>query len=337
MKVPQWTCGVAVVIPSYRVRRHILDVLKGLGPDVDAIYVVDDKCPENSGAFVEANCADPRVRVLHNAVNLGVGGATLRGMQSAFADGATVCVKMDGDGQMDSARIGDLVSPILLGDADYAKGNRFFDLTNIGSMPRVRIVGNAALSFLSKISSGYWDIFDPTNGFVAMHRSAFLSINPSKVSSRFFFESDMLFRLYLARAVVIDVPMDARYGDEKTNLMIRRVILPFLAGHVRNFAKRVFYTYFLRDFSIASIYITVGPAAVLFGLVFGVFSWIDLAMQGIPASAGTVMLAALPVALGAQFLISFFASDMSNVPSYPLQRRVRRLATAALPSSGRAA
>ena len=202
---------VAVVIPCYRVRAQILGVLGQIGSTAERIYVVDDACPEKTGAFVQDACEDPRVEVIFNPVNAGVGGAVIEGYKVALRDGMEVIVKLDGDGQMDPALIPDLVRPIAAGDADYTKGNRFYNLERIREMPRLRIVGNALLSLMTKLSAGYWDIFDPTNGFTAIHWKVARQLPFEKISRRYFFETDMLFRLNTIRAVVLDVPMDARY------------------------------------------------------------------------------------------------------------------------------
>ena len=317
-----WTTGIAVVIPCFLVKDQIIKVVEGIGPEVDRIYVVDDSCPRNSGQFVESEVSDERVRVLFNDFNEGVGGATLRGMHAAFDDGALVVVKMDGDGQMDAAMIPRLVSPLLKGAADYTKGNRFYDLSGIGQMPRRRIFGNVVLSFLSKLSSGYWDIFDPTNGYVAVHRDIFTRLPLDKISKRYFFESDILFWLNISRAVVIDIPMPAIYGGAGSSLKIPRIILPFLFGHMRNTFSRIFYSYYLRDFSIASLYLVFGFLAFSFGVCFGVVEWAKSGGEGIFASAGTVMFAGLPIILGFQLLLNFLAFDMGNIPRYPFQNRV---------------
>src|SRR5690606_9188448 len=161
---------VAVVIPCYKVTRHILGVLAAIGPEVDRIFVVDDCCPDGSGEFVRVHCTDERVRVLTHAANLGVGGAILTGYQAAIEEGLDIIVKVDGDGQMDPALIPIFIAPILAGEADYTKGNRFFNLEKIRAMPRIRLLGNAVLSFMTKFSSGYWHLFDPTNGYTAIHR-----------------------------------------------------------------------------------------------------------------------------------------------------------------------
>ena len=309
---------LAVVIPCYRAKLHVLDVLAAIPPMVDSIHVVDDACPDDTGRHVEANCNDPRVRVHYNQHNLGVGGAVLRGYQEALAFGAEIIVKIDGDGQMDPALIASFVAPIQSGEADYTKGNRFFDLTNIGRMPPLRIFGNAVLSFMAKLSTGYWDIFDPTNGYTAIHAVVARRLPVQKISQRYFFESDLLFRLNTLRAVVVDIPMDARYGDEVSNLRISRVTGDFLIKHVRNFMKRIFYNFFLRDLSVASFELVAGCILMLTGGVYGIVNWIESARTGHESAAGTVMLAALPLIIGLQFLLAFLNYDIASVPRRPI-------------------
>jgi len=222
-----WSHGIAVVIPSYRVVHHILEVVNAFGPEVDVIYCVDDACPEGSGDFIACNASDPRIRVLRHAQNLGVGGAVMTGYRQAIADGARVIVKVDGDGQMNPTLIPAFVTPILRGIADYTKGNRFWDLRQIKQMPFMRRIGNLGLSFLAKASTGYWNVFDPTNGYTAIHADIAARLPLDSISKRYFFETDMLFRLNTLRAVVLDVPMDARYGDETSSLKASRVLVEF--------------------------------------------------------------------------------------------------------------
>ena len=313
---------IAVVIPSYRVSGKILDVLARIGGECERIYVVDDACPEGSGDVVARGCADPRVVVVRNPRNLGVGGATIAGYERASADGAEILVKLDGDGQMDPALIPRLVAPLLRGDADYTKGNRFFDLRGLQGMPPLRLIGNAFLSFLSKISSGYWSVFDPTNGFTAIHARVWREIPATRLSHRWFFESDMLFRLGILRAVVQDVPMPAVYGDERSGLREHSVVAEFAWKHLRNGAKRIFYSYFLRDFSMASIQLLLGLALLAAGTWIGLDYWAESARSGRLASSGTVMLAALPFILGFQLLLAFLSFDMNNSPDSPIHRRL---------------
>jgi glycosyltransferase involved in cell wall biosynthesis len=310
--------NIAVIIPCYRVKAHILGVIARVGSEVTRIYVVDDACPEGTGEFVQAQCRDPRVTVLRNERNLGVGGAVMAGYAAALRDGANILVKVDGDGQMDPALIPRFVRPIAMGQADYSKGNRFYDLTRIGQMPALRLVGNAALSFMAKLSTGYWNLFDTTNGFTAIHARVARRIPFAKVSQRYFFETDMLFRLNIIRAVVADIPMDASYGSEKSNLKIRKVVWEFVAKHVRNFTKRVLYNYFLRDMTVASLELVFGAGLLLFGLVFGSYQWLKAVSNSMATPLGTIMLAALPTLLGLQMLLAFVGFDVANVPRRPI-------------------
>lgn len=319
------TPQIAVVIPSYRVCSHIQDVLSKIGPEVRRIYVVDDCCPDGSGSFVETNCKDQRICVIRHKENQGVGGAVLTGYRAAIEDGMDIIVKVDGDGQMDPALIPDFVAPIAAGEADYTKGNRFFDLEEIRAMPNLRLVGNAALSFMTKLSSGYWDLFDPTNGYTAIHRDVARHLPFSKISQRYFFETDMLFRLNILRAIVVDIPMDAKYGDEVSGIRISRIIGEFLTKHVRNLCKRILYNYYLRDMSLASIELPVGLALFLFGCSFGLYHWARSVSLGLPTSSGTVMLSALPVIIGLQFILAFLSHDMRPIQGRPFHR-VKRYA-----------
>lgn len=305
---------IAAVIPCHRVRDRILQLLTLVGPEVTDIFVVDDACPEGTGAHVLERCADARVVVLTHERNQGVGGAVITGYQRALEAGAEVIVKLDGDGQMDPALILQFVGPILQGRADYVKGNRFHNIEDVWTMPKARLLGNAALSFMTKLSSGYWNIFDPTNGYTAISAAVLACLPLHKLSRRYFFESDMLFRLGACQAFVLDLPMAAIYADEVSGLKVRRVLWQFLAGNFNNFWKRVFYNYFLRGFSIASLELVVGAASLLFGVAFGAVGWVDSIQSGRPATTGTVMLAALPIILGFQLLLSFLAFDIGATP-----------------------
>lgn len=314
---------VAVVIPSYRVTRHIAQVIAAIPPMVWRIYVIDDACPDGSGKFVEENVLDERVKIVYHQMNQGVGGAVMTGYQTAIADGADMIVKVDGDGQMDAGLIPQFVEPILSGEADYTKGNRFFDLEEIGAMPPARLFGNAVLSLMTKLSSGYWNLFDPTNGYTAIHADVAKHLPFKKISQRFFFETDMLFRLNTLRAVVVDVPMDTKYGEEVSNLTISKIVGEFLFKHARNFLTRIFYNYYLRDMSLASIELPLGLLMFLFGVGFGSYHWFESSQAGLPTSAGTVMLAAMPILMGMQLVLAFLGNDIASVPRSPRHKAFR--------------
>jgi dolichol-phosphate mannosyltransferase len=312
---------IAVVVPSYRVTDHIQEVLSKIGPEVEQIFVVDDACPDNSGDFVEKNVKDKRVTVLRHTTNQGVGGAVISGYRAALDAKADIVVKVDGDGQMDPALIPRLVEPILRGEADYVKGNRFDSLEDLFEMPRVRIFGNAVLSFWSKLSTGYWSITDPTNGFTAIHSKALKAVNLDKLRKSYFFESDLLFRLSVVNAVVTDMPMKAVYGDERSHLRIRKVLFEFPYRHTVNLMKRVFYKYYLREWSIASFELPIGLSFTVFGIWFGLASVAAANSLGQAANAGQVTLSAVGIILGVQLLLSFLAYDIQAEPRIPKQRR----------------
>lgn len=313
---------IAIVIPSYKVTSHILNVVGKIGSNVWRIYVVDDACPEGSGKLVEENCTDSRVKVLYNELNQGVGGAMMAGYRAAINDGAEIIAKIDGDDQMDVSMLTHLIEPILTGNADYTKGNRFFDLDNISAMPPVRRIGNAILSLMAKLSTGYWNLFDPTNGFTAVHADVAKRLPFDKIDHGYFFETDILFRLSTLRAVVMDIPMDARYGDEVSNLKINRIFGHFLAMHTKNFVKRIFYNYYLRDMSIASIELPLGVLLIFFGTITGAYNWIVSATRNLTTPAGTVMLAALPIIIGLQFVIAFLGYDIAQVPRHVRHKNI---------------
>lgn len=317
----------AVVIPCFRVRKQIHGVAVAAARFADSVYVVDDCCPEGTADFVESQKIGRNITIVRNPQNLGVGGATLAGYRRALADGHEVIVKMDGDGQMDPSQLPYIVAPILRGEADYTKGNRFFNIQDVKSMPRSRLFGNAALSFLTKMASGYWTIFDPTNGFTAIHARVLERLPLDRISNRFFFESDMLFRLGTLRAHVVDVPMAAFYGEEQSNIRPSRLILPFLLKNIRNALKRIFYNYFLRDFSVASLNLALAIVTGAIGMVLGALFWLRSFHSGIPATSGEVMLAGLPLIIAMQLILAFFAYDVEFTPKRPIHQMLPPLAS----------
>jgi len=307
---------IAVVIPAFKVTNHIAEVIDAVGKEVTHIIVVDDACPEHSGQFA-ANLKDPRVTVIFHDTNQGVGGATISGYKKALELKADIVVKLDGDGQMDPTDIPRLIAPLLANIADYSKGNRFSSVENLESMPFVRIIGNAGLSFMTKISSGYWTVTDPTNGFTAIRAELLEEVRFGKLHPRFFFESDLLFRLNLLGAAVADVPMKANYGAEKSNLSVVKTLFQFPFLHMRNHLKRIFYSYYLKEMSIASFELPLGVGLLGFGLWFGIYTLITSAGSSMPTPAGTVMIAVLPIILGFQLVLAFLSYDIAQTPRRP--------------------
>ncbi len=309
---------IAVIIPCYKVKTQILEVLQTIPDFVDKIYVVDDCCPVGSGDYVTEHNTDARVQVFKNPVNLGVGGAVKTGYIQALKDGCEIMVKLDGDGQMNPALIEKLIKPIRSGQADYVKGNRFFDIRTLLKMPRLRLFGNSVLSLVNKVVNGYWNLMDPTNGFTAIHRTSLAMLPLDRIENRYFFESDMLFRLGTVKAVVKDMAMDAHYADEVSNLSISKVLFEFPPKYISRFFKRIFYNYFLRDFNAASVEMLLAFPLLIFGVIFGSYHWYhSIALQK-AATTGTVMLAVLPIIVGFQLMLSVLNYDIQNIPSEPL-------------------
>jgi dolichol-phosphate mannosyltransferase len=313
--------NICVVIPAYKVSKQICQLVDDIGAEVTSILVVDDACPEGSGHLLLNHSSDDRVEVLFHSFNKGVGGAVKTGYTRAIELGADVVVKIDGDGQMDPSRLLTLIKPILFDGSDYAKGNRFSRVELLHTMPFKRVFGNLVLSFMSKLSTGYWKTFDPNNGYTAIKSDALQKLPLDKVDDRYFFESDMLFRLNLIGAYVSDVSMPSVYKEEVSNLKIRRVILEFPLKHARNFFKRVCYSYYLRDFTLASIELPLGLGLVFFGIFVGMQNWILSLRTGIPTTAGTAVLVAMSVLSGLQFVLAFFSYDIASTPTNRSSRR----------------
>jgi glycosyltransferase involved in cell wall biosynthesis len=309
---------IAVVIPAYRAAAHIRSVLAGIPDFVSYIVVVDDCGPDETAEIVRA-WDDDRVHLVSHQVNQGVGGATLTGYDAAVTLGAEVIVKMDSDDQMDPTHMLPLIAPVAAGRADYAKGNRFIHTRELRSMPLLRRVGNTGLSFLAKIASGYWGLFDPTNGYTAIHASVVRRMNRDNIDKRYFFETSMLIELSLIRAVIEDVYIPARYSDEISSLSSWNSLVTFPRRLLRGFLYRLYVQYIVRDFNAFSLFLIVGLLLSAFGTAWGGYHWVQSAIHDTPASTGTVMLAVVPIILGLQLLLQAVTLDIQNVPAQPLQ------------------
>ncbi|HYD48391.1 MAG TPA: glycosyltransferase family 2 protein, partial [Terriglobales bacterium] len=233
---------VAVVMPCYNESAMVADVIRGIPPLVDHIFVVDDCSPDNTAAAAGA-VGDPRVDVTRHQRNQGVGGATLTGFRKALERGADLVVKIDGDGQMDPSRLPALLDPLVQDGYEYTKGNRFLHSDELRQMPVPRLLGNFALTFLTKLASGYWHIFDPQNGYVAIRAGALRALDLDRVARDFFFENDMLIRLNVLNARVRDVAIPAHYGNEESSLSINRILTTFPLKLARGFGIRIWEKY----------------------------------------------------------------------------------------------
>jgi dolichol-phosphate mannosyltransferase len=311
---------IGLVVPCYKVKNQLPKVISSIPKWVDAIYLIDDACPEKSVQHVMNSVSDPRINVVYLEQNGGVGYAVKQGYLMAIEGNQDIIVRIDGDGQMDLNYLPDLLIPLINQEADFSKGNRFFHIEDISKMPKGRIVGNVGLSFMSKFSTGYWDIFDPNNGYNAITRKALKQLPLNKIDNRFFFESDQLFRLGLNRVKIIDVPIPANYGTEISNLNIFVSFFEFTFKHIRNSFKRLFYNYFLREFNLGSLEFILGTILLNFGLLVGSISWIIGAETGAPTPVSRLILIAMTTLTGLQFLLSFLAYDMNKQTLYSLKK-----------------
>lgn len=302
---------VAVVIPAYNVAPYLERVIKGIPEFVDEIIVVEDAATDDTTETLN-RIEDPRLTVVHHTMNHGVGGAMVTGYRHALERGAAVVVKMDGDGQMDPWYLPALLDPILMHGYAYVKGNRFLDGDQLGRMPKSRLVGNFVLTFLTKLASGYWNIFDPQNGFVAIDANVLRRLPLERLARRYFFENDMLIHLNILQARVKDVAIPARYGDERSSMRLGHVCATFPLYLLRRFWYRIYQKYILRDFSPIAVFWITGTLLLSWGTGFGAFTWIRSSWTGHVASTGTVMLSALPLILGFQLALQAIAIEIQE-------------------------
>jgi glycosyltransferase involved in cell wall biosynthesis len=312
---------VAAVVPAFNVAGEIAAVLRSMPPVVQTIVVVDDASTDDTPRIVERCAAvDRRVILVKHDRNRGVGGAMVTGFRTAIDAGADVVVKIDGDGQMPLWLVPHLVQPLVDGEADYAKGNRFRDFQALRQMPLVRRFGNVTLSFLAKAATGYWRCFDPTNGFIAIRADVLSQLPLQKIDSTYFFETSMLAQLYLIGAVVKEVPMPARYAGEKSSLSIGRVVRQFPLKLLASLMRRLLLKNFVYDFNLESLQLAAGVPLFFGGMAFGLWKWIWYARHHLAAPTGTVVLPALAIMLGVQFLVSAATLDLQAVPREPVNR-----------------
>jgi glycosyltransferase involved in cell wall biosynthesis len=316
-EAPRRRTRVAVVIPAHNEAAHVGQVIAGVPSWVDRIFVVDDASTDHTAKLV-AELSAPRLTLISLPRNGGVGAAVKAGYQAALAAGADVVVKMDGDGQMDPAHLPALISPILRGAADFTKGNRFRHGPALDAMPLVRRIGNLALSFLCKVASGYWNIFDPTNGYTAIRRELLAELALDRLADGYYFEISTLVELNLHHAVVRDVPMPARYGSEESGLAIPRIMLGFPPRLLASATSRFFRKNFFYDFTATALLFLTGLPLAALGAGIGAHFWTKSIATGVPTTAGQVMLSGLPLLVGIQLLLQAFVADIAAVPSASL-------------------
>lgn len=304
---------VTVVVPAHNEARFIGEVIRTMPPFVDCIVVVDD-CSTDATSEVAGAAGDPRVTLRRTPVNSGVGGAMAVGYREAIEQGSSLVVKMDGDGQMRPEYLARLLDPVLDDRCDYAKGNRFLAARALDVMPKHRLIGNIMLTFLTKMATGYWHIFDPQNGYTAIKGSRLRQLDLEQMNRGYFFENEMLSQLYHHGARVQDVEIPAKYADEESGISYSRVLITFPVLFTLKFVRRIYERYILRDFSPVALFLLVGVPLFGWGAAFGIYLWIRSEMTLVPTPIGTIMLSLLPVILGFQLILQAIVLDIHETP-----------------------
>ncbi|MCE1254227.1 MAG: glycosyltransferase family 2 protein [Anaerolineae bacterium] len=317
---------IAVIIPAYNAEKHLEKVVNGIPSWINQIFIIEDCSKDNTLEVANTlGIQSERIIVICHEKNQGVGGAMITGYDAACLAGADILIKMDSDNQMNPAYLPQLLETLMQGPADYVKGNRFVHSRSLTAMPLIRRIGNIGLSFLTKLASGYWNIFDPSNGYTAIWSDVYQNMQKENIAPRFFFETSMLLELGLIQAVTKDVYIPARYGDEKSSLSELDVLIKFPIPLLKSFLNRIVTQYFIRDFTALSILTIMGLFGSVFGFCFGIYHWIKSTITGIPTLTGTVMVAVIPLILGIQFLLQALILDIQNVPKIPLHQQKKQM------------
>jgi glycosyltransferase involved in cell wall biosynthesis len=274
--------------------------------------VVDDESRDATSERARS-VGDPRTEVIRLERNLGVGGAILTGHRRAIDLGADVSVVMAGDAQMDPAYLSQLLDPIADDGYGFTKANRFYSSKSYEGMPKVRIAGNIVLSFLTKLASGYWHLFDPQNGYTAVSTEALRRLDLDTIARRYEFENDLLINLSIADVPATDVPIPAVYADEVSAIRLRRVVPAITFLLVKGFFRRVMQKYVLRSFSPIALLLFSGMALMLWSVIFGI--WVLYHTLGPEtASTGTVLLCVAPFLVAVQLLVNALTLDIQESP-----------------------
>jgi glycosyltransferase involved in cell wall biosynthesis len=302
---------IAVVVPAFDEQELIVPTLAGIPAFVDRVFVVNDGSRDETAARART-VADPRVEVIEHDSNRGVGAAIVTGYRRALEEQVAVTAVMAGDNQMDPAELAAIAGPVARGEVDYAKANRLFSGRAWELMPRHRYVGNAVLSLLTKIASGYWHVADSQSGFTAISLRALELLDLERVYTRYGFPNDLLVHLNVVNARVRDVPSRPVYGvGERSGIRLRRVVPRISWLLCKAFWWRLREKYVIRDFHPLVFFYALGLLMTAAGLGLGIAETIlRILGNGIPAA--TVVLVAILLVAGSQFTLFAMWFDMES-------------------------
>jgi len=302
---------VAVVVPAHDEEALIGETLATIPEFVDRIYVVDDRSHDATAARAQA-AADPRIEVIVHEENRGVGAAIVTGYRRALADGADVACVMAADGQMDPGDLETIAGTVARGEIDYAKANRLFTGQAWQLMPRHRYLGNAVLSMLTKIASGYWHVADSQSGYTAISRELLERLDLERIYPRYGFPNDMLVHLNVWNARVRDIPSRPIYGQgERSEIRLWRVIPTIAWLLLKGFFWRLREKYVIRDFHPLVFFYAFGILLTVTGLALGAVETI-LRLAGNELTTPTMILVALLLISGSQFTLFAMWFDMES-------------------------
>jgi glycosyltransferase involved in cell wall biosynthesis len=303
---------VAVVVPAHNEEKLIAQTITTVPDFVDDIVVIDDASTDDTSKRA-LSTGDPRLHLIEHEVNTGVGGAIIDGHKLAMERGADIDVVMAGDAQMDPQYLPSLLDPIIDSGYGFTKANRFYSRQALAGMPAIRVAGNIVLSFATKLASGYWNLFDPQNGYTAITREALSMIDLDGVARRYSFENDLLISLGIAGVRAKDVPIPSVYGDEVSGMRMRKVVPEISALLFVGFWRRIFLKYVLMSFSPIALLLFTGLFLCAFGLAVGIWALV-VTPSGVAPSAGTALLSAGPLLVGINMLVHALSLDIQQTP-----------------------
>ena len=312
--------NIIAVMPCYKSSEIAPSIAQDVIKFVDKLICVDDCCPEFTAKKISQLIKSEKIDIIFHDSNKGIGGAMKSGFIYALKFKPKIIIKIDSDGQMNPCLIPKLIDPLLKGSSELTKGNRFTSPKSIRKMPPIRIIGNIGLGFITKLSTGYWELFDPTNGFIALRSEVLKEISLEKVDNGYFFETDLLFRCSLSNIFISEIAMEAVYENEKSNLNPLKEFFRFFYKHINIFIKRLTYQYFLLDFNPGSLSLCLAFLLGIFSLFIGIRSFTFYRQLNLETPLGIQILFLATSLICNQFILSFIYYDVSQKP---LLRRLK--------------